>query len=90
MISCFFPIQISADNGCDIGVLLGISFATTFMPDAADEMAVVGCCACTTYNDDTFPPDWQKEAGFITAHYPPGECLVVHTVKQKLKFAIKY
>lgn len=65
-------VQIPADNGCDIGLLLGISFATTFMPDAADEMAVVGCCGCTTYTDDGRPPDWQREAEFVTAHYPPG------------------
>ena len=54
-------------------MLLGISFATTFMPDAKDEMAVVGCCACTTYTDIHHPPDWQREADIVKAHYPPGE-----------------
>ena len=69
----FIIIQISADNGCDVGLLLGISFATTFMPDAKDEMAVVGCCACTTYTGDIHPPDWQREAELVAAHYPPGK-----------------
>ena len=66
-------LQIVGENSCEVGLLLGISFATTFMPDAADEMAVVGCCASTTYTDNGDPPDWQREAEFVKAHYPPGK-----------------
>ena len=47
------------------------------MPDARDEMAVVGCCACTNYTDDSHPPDWQREAEFVAAYYPPGKYYVL-------------
>jgi len=68
-------MQIPASISSDVGVLLGMSFATTFMPEAADEVAVVGCCACLTYRDG-HQPEWQEEAEFVKAHYPAGKVLM--------------
>ena len=65
-------MQIPPSISSDVGVLLGVSFATTFMPEAADEVAVVGCCACLTYHDGR-QPEWQEEAEFVKAHYPAGK-----------------
>ena len=58
------------------------------MPDARDEMAVVGCCACTSYTDGSRPPDWQREAEFVAAHYPPGKYRVLYVMLRTIQFTI--
>lgn len=81
LLLCCMQIPVSISS--DVGVLLGLSFATTFMPEAADEVAVVGCCACLTYRDG-HQPEWQEEAEFVKAHYPAGKIFVNRLLHQLL------